>query len=69
MNTYIASEGDTVDFIVWRSYGAQNARLVERVLAANPGLSDIGAQLPSGTVVNLPELETAAETTGTRLWD
>jgi phage tail protein X len=69
MKTYIASEGDTVDFIVWRAYGAQNARLVERVLAANPGLADLGAILPSGTVVTLPALDTVAETTGVRLWD
>lgn len=66
---YMASEGDTVDFIAWRVYGTQEARVVERVLEANPGLADFGETLPAGTVVVLPELDTASERTGVRLWD
>lgn len=69
MNTYIASEGDSVDLIAWKHYGTQGARVVERVLEANPGLADLGPLLPAGTAVTLPDLDTAAEKTGTRLWD
>lgn len=69
MKTYIASAGDTVDYIVWKAYGTQGGRLVERVLEANPGLADKGAILPSGTAVTLPDLDTATETASVRLWD
>lgn len=69
MTTYIASEGDTVDLIAWKHYGTQAARVVERLLEANPGLADNGPLLSAGTIVTLPELDTAAERTGTRLWD
>lgn len=69
MTQYIASEGDTVDLIAWRIYGTQEARVVERLLEANPGLADYGPQLPAGTLLTIPELDTAAEQTGTRLWD
>lgn len=67
--TYIASERDTVDLIAWRVYGTQDARVVERLLDANPGLADLGPELPAGTNVTLPELDTQAERTAVRLWD
>lgn len=69
MTTYIASADDTVDFIVWRAYGTQDARVVERVLEANPGLADLGETLPAGTSITLPELDTKTERAGVRLWD
>lgn len=69
MKTYIASAGDTVDFIAWRVYGTQEARVVERVLEANPGLADMGETLPEGTSVALPELDTKTERATVRLWD
>lgn len=69
MTTYIASAGDTVDFVVWRAYGTQDARVVERVLDANPGLADLGESLPAGTSITLPELDTTTERAGVRLWD
>lgn len=67
--TYIASEGDTVDFIAWRAYGTQDARVVERLLEANPNLANLGEVLPAGTKVTLPALDTAAQRSGVRLWD
>jgi phage tail protein X len=69
MQTYIASEKDTVDYIAWRVYGTQDARVVERLLEANPGLADHGPELPAGTQVFLPTLDTKTERTTVRLWD
>lgn len=69
MNEYVASEGDTVDFIAWRVYGTQGARVVERLLEANPGVADLGAELPAGTRLMLPQLDTRPEVGGVRLWD
>lgn len=67
--TYIASDGDTVEAIAWKAYGTQGARVVERLLEANRGLADLGPELPAGTVVVLPELDTRPEQTGVKLWD
>lgn len=66
--TYIASEGDTVDFIAWRFYGTLEARVVERLLDANKGLADT-PELAAGTRVSLPELDTRPDQSGTKLWD
>ena len=67
--SYRSRQGDTVDLIVWRHYGRQDGRLVEKVLDANPGLADLGLLLPLGTEVVLPAIE---EETGAvevaRLW-
>ena len=43
-------QGDTVDLICWRTYG-RTAGITEQVLEANPGLADLGAELPIGTLV------------------
>lgn len=69
MQTYIASAGDTVDYIAWRVYERQDARVVERLLEANPGLADHGPKLPAGTIVTLPELDAKTERATVRLWD
>ncbi len=67
--TYLTSEGDTADYIAWKYYGTQTGRVLEQLLAANPGLADRGPVLPSGLTINLPDivLETAEQ--GVRLWD
>ncbi|MBB3001447.1 phage tail protein X [Paraburkholderia tropica] len=52
----IARQGDTVDAICWRYYGRTDGT-VETVLEANEGLADLGAVLPSGTVVELPDFD------------
>ncbi|WP_225775916.1 tail protein X [Pseudomonas sp. Marseille-Q5115] len=49
-----AHQGDTVDAICWRAYG-RTAGVVEAVLEANPGLAELGAVLPHGTEVVLPD--------------
>mgnify|MGYP003671531572 CR=1 FL=1 len=63
-------QGDTLDQLCWRHY-QRTAGVTESVLAANPGLADIGPILPHGTLVNLPPLETTQIATAAlvQLWD
>ena len=65
--TYTAIEGDVLDAICWRQYGRQ-AGAVEAVLAANPGLADLGPVLPLGTVIELPVIDEAPASGYVRLW-
>jgi phage tail protein X len=67
--TYIASNGDTAELIAWKVYGTQDARVVEQLLDANPGLADLGPELIAGTSVMLPTISTTAQLQGRRLWD
>lgn len=67
--SYITKDGDTVDLIAWRVYGAQGGRVVERLLDANQGLAKLGPELPAGITVVLPRIDTKAELGGVRLWD
>ena len=68
--TYRTREGDVLDELCWRHYGRQSGA-VEAVLAANPGLSDLGPIYPSGVLIALPDLAPAAAETPApvRLWD
>ena len=43
--------------------------VVETVLEANPGLSELGVILPHGTAIELPETDSAARTETVNLWD
>ncbi len=63
-------QGDSVDAIVWRVFG-RTAGLVEQVLELNPGLAELGAILPEGTDIVLPDpAETEQPTTQLKqLWD
>lgn len=66
-----ANQGDTLDAICWRHYGRTEG-CVEAVLAANPGLAKLGAVLPMGTLIELPELarsSTAKTINLINLWD
>lgn len=45
----------TLDLLLWRLHGISGPGLLEQTLEANPGLADLGAELPIGTVVLLPE--------------
>lgn len=69
MNTYSTSEGDMADEIAFKQYGTTEARVVEQLLDANPGLADYGPVLPAGVVVALPDIDVTAKATGTKLWD
>lgn len=66
--TYLSIEGDTVDLISFNRFGDVPGQ-VELVLAANPGLAELGPILPMGTVVILPVPETLAREDSVRLWD
>lgn len=69
MRTVIASQGDTVDGLCWRYYG-RTAGVTEAVLEANPGLADLGAVIPHGTTVYLPDAVPQAEQRQVvNLWD
>ncbi|KNH02611.1 Phage tail completion protein [Qipengyuania citrea LAMA 915] len=64
-----AQDGETVDALCWRVLG-KTAGVTEAALQLNPGLADLGAQLPGGTMVDLPEPVTAAPRRETiKLWD
>jgi phage tail protein X len=66
--TYKTSQGDTLDYVCWKHYGQQSGA-VEAVLAANPGLADLGEVLPTDTSITLPELaQPATELQPIRLW-
>lgn len=66
---YRTSEGDTAEYIAWRYYGTQAGLVVEQLLAANLGLADYGPQLPGGLELTLPDIATAGQTQGVKLWD
>lgn len=69
MTTIRAQQNETVDAICWRHYG-RTSGVTEQVFEANPGLADVGATLPTGYPVHLPEIEEQAEQAGTvNLWD
>lgn len=61
-------QGDSVDSLCYRHLGSSDA--VEATLEANPGLAALGAILPMGTVVTLPDTTQAAPTKDIiQLWD
>lgn len=63
-----AMQGDTVDSLCWRHLGSSSA--VEAVLALNPGLAALGAILPNGTPVTLPDEAPAVRQANLiQLWD
>lgn len=69
MPAVIANQGDTVDSICWAYYG-RTAGVTEAVLAANPGLADLGPIIPHGTTVTLPEAAPQLEQRQVvNLWD
>lgn len=63
-----AMQGDTLDVICMRYYG-RTAGVVETVLAANPGLAELGVVLPHGTAVELPEVQSSPVIESVNLWD
>ena len=66
----IAQDGETLDALCWRVLG-RTADVTEQALDLNRGLADLGAQLPGGTEVILPEMREAARVTRetVKLWD
>ena len=70
MTTAIAIDGETVDAICWRELGRTQG-VTEQVLILNPGLAGLGAMLPGGTKITLPDLAeiTPAVLETINLWD
>lgn len=67
--TVLAQAGETVDQLVWRTLG-RAAPAVEAVLAANPGLADLGSFLPRATPVVIPlGADAPAPARLVQLWD
>lgn len=68
MIRYRAKQGDVLDAVCKVHYGTEAA--VVAVLEANPGLADLGPELPAGTVIALPDLPQAAANAPqpVRLW-
>lgn len=67
MAAYVTRDGDMLDWICWRHYG-RSAGAVEAVLAANPGLADLGPVYAAGLTIALPDLPDAGEIETVRLW-
>ncbi|MCE9797486.1 tail protein X [Citrobacter portucalensis] len=63
-----AMQGDTLDALCARYYG-RTENVVETVLQANPGLSELGVILPHGTAIDLPDVETSPMAETLNLWD
>lgn len=66
---YVTAEGETLDYIAWRHYGTTDGAVVEQVLAANPGLADLGPVYRPGVEIQMPAVVTQAVDQGVRLWD
>jgi len=65
---YRTRDNDVLDRICWRYYGSEST--VVDVLAANPGLADIGPVYASGVMITLPDLpEPDSAQTIVKLWD
>jgi phage tail protein X len=50
----IRGDNITLDLLLSRRFGRQGQAMVERTLELNPGVADLGVELPLGTIVLLP---------------
>lgn len=50
----VRSEGLTLSRIVWRRFRKHMPGLVERTLALNPGICELGPELPLGFAIKIP---------------
>ncbi|MEC5345076.1 tail protein X [Brenneria populi] len=64
----IAQQGDTLDALCYRHYGRTQG-VIEVVLTVNQGLAELGAILPHGTTVTLPDIDTSPVSESIQLWD
>ncbi|WP_264685604.1 MULTISPECIES: tail protein X [unclassified Wolbachia] len=69
MTTYYWSkEGEMIDLICWRHYGATRG-VVEVVLEANPGLAEYSDSLPSGLRIKLPLIQEQLKKSKLKVWE
>jgi phage tail protein X len=66
---YRTRTGDMIDAICFHYYDGMQSEAVELVYEANRGLADQGPVLPSGLIIELPELPAADATPTVKLWD
>ncbi|EBR6786053.1 phage tail protein [Salmonella enterica] len=64
----IALQGDTVDAICWRYFGATRG-VTEEVYRINPGLAETEPVLNQGQSIILPDVAPAQEKKLIQLWD
>lgn len=66
----MANQGDTLDGLCYRYLGS-TAGVVEQALELNRGLADLGAVLPHGTPVILPDSvpQDTSDRALIQLWD
>lgn len=65
---YITKDGDMLDKICWEYYG-KSSGYMEQVLAANPGLAELGPVYDAGVSIELPTISTTTNTAArVRLW-
>ena len=58
-----------LDLLLWRQHGTAGMAMLEQTLEINPGVAGLGAELPIGTVVRLPDLPAAAPAQAPRVID
>ena len=64
----LARQGDTADIIAARCYDGDTS-MATAILAANPGLANLGIFIPYGTSITLPERQAKTAESTIRLWD
>ncbi|MCG9780476.1 tail protein X [Photobacterium damselae] len=65
---YRTNQGDMLDAICHKYYNGRPGA-TEAVLKANPRLAKVGALLPAGMVIELPDLGPAEKTHQVSLWN
>jgi phage tail protein X len=67
--THAIKHGEMIDLVCYRHYG-RTRDVTELVLAANPGLSELGPLPPIGTLVHLPDINSKPQLPAlVNLWD
>jgi|TARA_Y100000389_G_scaffold179538_1_gene193674 phage tail protein X len=64
---YTTRDGDILDRICQNYYGS-TTKIVERVLEANPHLSELDAVFDAGVKITLPEITIQKESEIVKLW-
>ena len=66
MAKYITKNGDMLDYICYQYYGT--TEVTSKVLEANRELAKLGAVLPAGISIELPEIEKPTAKRKVTLW-
>ena len=69
MRQTTTQQGETIDFVIFRSLGRLDEELLDQVHQLNPELSEFGTALPEGLVVKLPDPPASTEIPTLHLWD